>query len=143
MSNTTKVEIDKNKSAAQYIQEALEFYIVPDLIRDNYPDMIKLIFEAESMDNEEREYWLQIMPIMDDTQAKKLMDILTNEKTQLKKIDDAKQAEEAKKAEIDQASIDKERISREKMEKLQKKENIAEEAESEEEDNLLRQLENL
>ena len=143
MAEELKVIVDKNKSAEQYLNEALEFYIIPDLIRNQFPDLIKLIFEAESMDADEREYWLQIMPIMEVEQAQKLMEILTNEKTQLKKIDDKHQADVQKAAAIDQAAIDHERIAREKMEALKKKEAEAEMNEASEEADLLSQLENL
>lgn len=80
--------VDKNKTNEQYIKEAEAKYIVPKLVRETFPDLIKLIYETESMDQEEREYWLQIMPIMSEEQIKKFRDILVNEKDQLKKLDE-------------------------------------------------------
>lgn len=81
------IQVDKNKTEAQYIKDAEAFYIIPALIRKKFPDLVKLIFETESMDEEEREYWLQIMPIMSEEQIVKFRDILVNEKEQLAKLD--------------------------------------------------------
>jgi hypothetical protein len=77
---------DKMKTAEQYIREAEATYIIPVLIRENFPDLIKLIVETESMDKEEREYWLSIMPVMTEEQIVKLRDILVNEREQLAQI---------------------------------------------------------
>src|SRR3990167_6455979 len=85
--------IDKNKSPEQYITEAENKYIVPALVREKFPDLIKLIYETESMNQEEREYWLQIMPIMSEDQISKFRDILVNEKEQLAKLDKEYQQE--------------------------------------------------
>ncbi len=79
--------VDKNKSAEQYLKEIEGKYIVPALVRQKFPDLIKLIYETESMNFEEREYWLQIMPIMTEDQIVKFRDILVNEKEQLAKLD--------------------------------------------------------
>lgn len=81
------IVVDKNKTDQQYIQEVEQHYIIPDLIREKFPDLVKLIYETESMNNEEREYWLQIMPIMSEQQIVKFRDILVNEKNQLDKLD--------------------------------------------------------
>jgi len=81
------VVIDKNKSQEQYITDAEAKYIVPPLVREKFPDLIKLIYETESMNEEEREYWLQIMPIMSEDQIVKFREILVNEKDQLAKLD--------------------------------------------------------
>lgn len=84
---STFVKIDKTKSNEQYIVDVEVKYIVPKLIRQKFPDLVKLIFETESMDDDEREYWLQIMPIMTEEQIIKFRNILVNEKEQLEKLD--------------------------------------------------------
>lgn len=81
------VVIDKSKTQEQYIVDAEARYIVPALVREKFPDLIKLIYETESMNEEEREYWLQIMPIMSEEQIVKFRDILVNERDQLAKLD--------------------------------------------------------
>ncbi len=56
--------------------------------------MIELIKGSESMNNEERQYWINILPIMTMEQLKNLEEILTSEKKQLNAID-AKYSKEA------------------------------------------------
>jgi len=90
------VVVDKSKSNEDYIAEAESEYIIPDIVRDKFPDLIKLIFETDSMKEEEREYWLQILPIMGEEQIVKFRKILTDEKEQLEKLDQ-KYKEEAEK----------------------------------------------
>lgn len=62
-------------------------YTLTQNVREKFPDLMKLIKETESMNDEEREYWFQILPIMTDEQIKKFRDILVNEKEQLAKLD--------------------------------------------------------
>ena len=81
------VKVDPTKSNEQYIKEVEAYYIIPKLVREVFPDLVKLIFETESMDADEREYWLQILPIMTEEQISKFRDILVNEKDQLSKLD--------------------------------------------------------
>ena len=82
-----QVVVDRNKPTEQYIKEAEKLYIVPRLVREKFPDLVKLIYETESMDGDEREYWLQILPIMTEEQIKKFRDILVHEKEQLTRLD--------------------------------------------------------
>ena len=60
---------------------------IPQVVKDKYPKLVKLILGTESMDNEEREYWFQILPIMTADQVKKFTEILVSEKEQLAKLD--------------------------------------------------------
>ncbi len=64
-----------------------EKYSVPASVTEKFPDLIQLIKETESMNDSERDYWFQILPIMTEDQIKKFRDILLNEKTQLQKLD--------------------------------------------------------
>ncbi len=66
---------------------------IPTAIKEDYPELIPLILKTESMDDEEREYWFQILPIMTDDQVIKLKEILVNEKQQLAKLDADYEAE--------------------------------------------------
>jgi hypothetical protein len=136
------VVVDKNKSNEDYITEAEQNFIVPDLIRTKFPDLVKLIFETESMNEEEREYWLQIMPIMSEDQIVKFRDILINEKQQLSKLDQEYDKEMArinssKPKEIDEAKM------KEEMQKIKKAESASEVSEKSEEEALLKELEGL
>jgi hypothetical protein len=64
-----------------------EKYTVPSMVKEKFPDLIQLIKTTESMNDEERDYWFQILPIMTEEQIKKFRDILLNEKMQLSKLD--------------------------------------------------------
>jgi len=62
-------------------------YSVPTIVKEKFPDLVQLIKETESMNDEERDYWFQILPIMTEEQIRKFRDILLNEKIQLQKLD--------------------------------------------------------
>ncbi|MEK7547565.1 MAG: hypothetical protein AAB540_01590 [Patescibacteria group bacterium] len=136
------VKVDKNKSAEQYIKEAEAKYIVPPLVRQKFPDLIKLIYETESMNEEEREYWLQIMPIMSEEQTTKFRDILVNEKNQLAKLDQDYQTEMAKTNKGPAMQLDEAKM-KEKMQEIKQAEAVSEKEEKSEEDKVLQQLDNL
>lgn len=133
------VQIDKNKSAEQYIKEVEAKYIVPPLVREKFSDLVKLIYETESMDLEEREYWLQIMPIMSEEQVVKLRDILVNEKEQLEKLDNeysngTSRMEKKVMPEIDEAKM------KEKMAEIKAAEEHSEKREESEAEAVLKKL---
>jgi len=132
------VVVDKNKSNEQYIQEAELSYIVPNLIREKFPDLIRLIFETESMNTEEREYWLQIMPIMSEDQIVKFREILVNEKEQLSKLDqEYQQGTKAPVKEID------EEAKRRQLQEIAEREKAAEAGEEADQAALLDSLNTL
>ena len=60
---------------------------ISDETRSSFPELIDMIIGSESMNNEERQYWINILPIMTPEQIKSLLDILNNEKAQLDAID--------------------------------------------------------
>src|SRR3989338_6948393 len=55
--------------------------------QQKFGPLIDLIKGSESMNNEERQYWINILPIMTPEQLKNLEDILSSEKKQLAAID--------------------------------------------------------
>ncbi len=60
---------------------------IPPIVLEKYPDLVELIKKTESMSDEERAYWFQILPIMTEEQVARLRQILNEEKTQLAKLD--------------------------------------------------------
>ncbi|MBL4694535.1 hypothetical protein JKY72_04160 [Candidatus Gracilibacteria bacterium] len=130
--------VDANKTAKQYMDDASKKYIVPALVRDKFPDLVKLIYETESMNEEERQYWLQIMPIMTEDQIMKFREILVNEKDQLSKLDNEYDAEMARinkpVKKLDEAQL------HEKIQEVKTAEIAAEKSELEKEAELLKQL---
>ncbi len=135
-----QIVIDKKKTAEQYLKEAESFYIIPKIIREKFPDLIKLIFETESMNTEEREYWLQIMPIMSEEQITKFMGILINERDQLAKLDQEYATEVAPSTQQAQAP---ELKIKEKFAEIKEKETLSKVAEKKEEEELLKNLQTL
>lgn len=61
--------------------------VVSDDVKKKFPDVLGLILGSESMNNEERQYWINILPVMTPEQRTNLQQILTNERDQLKAID--------------------------------------------------------
>jgi len=68
------------------------FYIA-DEVQTKYPELIKLILHTESMDDDERQYWFDIMPSMTDSQIDRLYNILETEKKKLEELEDKYQKE--------------------------------------------------
>ena len=62
------------------------FYIW-DEMQGKYPELIKLILNTESMDDDERQYWFDIMPSMTDSQIDRLYNILETEKKKLEELE--------------------------------------------------------
>jgi len=139
---STQIKADPSRTNEQYIAEAEKLYIIPKLVREVFPDLIKLIFETESMDVDEREYWLQILPIMTEDQIKKFRDILVNEKEQLKKLDQDYNSEISKIDQSKSSALNEEEIKKRRLE-LQEKEKAAQQDESKREEDLLKQLDEI
>jgi hypothetical protein len=139
---TSDIVVDKNKSAEQYLKEAESKYIVSSLVRDKFPDLVKLIYETESMNVEEREYWLQIMPIMTEDQISKFRDILVNEKNELSKLDTEYQAEMQKLNQKKAPEIDPDALKN-RIQSIKKAEATQQNAEQKQEEDLLNQLDSL
>lgn len=64
-----------------------EKFAIPKMVKEKYPELIELIKTTESMDDQERQYWFQILPIMTPEQVEKFRNILVTEKNQLADLD--------------------------------------------------------
>ena len=115
---------------------------IPAAVQEKYPTLIPLILETESMDDEEREYWFQILPKMTPEQVGKFRDILISEKEQLAKLDAEYENELAK---INEKHVSEWQDFETKQERAQRMEaEVAyEEKESSTEEDLLSKLQNL
>lgn len=116
-----------------------EKFTVPELVKQKFPDLIQLIKDTESMNDEERDYWFQILPIMTEDQIKKFRDILLNEKTQLQKLDAEYETELTKLNEKHMIEW-KEFESKEKKKALTQAEEAAKAQEQATEEDLLKRL---
>jgi hypothetical protein len=100
--------------------------VIPADTQAAFGALLVLIQGSESMNMEERQYWINILPVMTPEQLKNLEEILTSEKKQLKAIDE-KYSKEVGKVD-DTASI----LSMEQKMKSQKEKRISTEEENEE-----------
>lgn len=116
-----------------------EKYSIPSLVQEKFPDLIQLIKETESMNDEERDYWFQILPIMTEEQIKKFRDILVNEKQQLTNLDKEYEQELQKLNEKHMIEW-KEFETKEKRKTLTTAEKASKEKEKSEEEELLKRL---
>ena len=113
---------------------------VPDEVTAKYPDIVTLIKASESMNDEERQYWVNILPVMTPEQVQNLRDILDNERKQLKAIDE-KYSKEIQKIDEKESvtSMDDDRRSR--REKRAKDESTDKQKEVESAESLLKKIE--
>lgn len=115
---------------------------IPQVVKEKYPELIPLIIQTESMDDEEREYWFQILPIMTEDQVHKLREILVGEKKQLAKLDAEYEEELAK---INDKHIQEWESFESQQQKVQlaQAEQAQEAAETDAEEDILNKLNNL
>lgn len=115
-------------------------YNVPQVVLDKYPALVELIKKTESMTDEEREYWFQILPIMTEEQVNRLKGILEEEATQLAKLDDQYQDQLSK---LNQKHLDEWSDFQRKKERVavQEAEAQTEAQETAKEEDILKQLE--
>lgn len=123
------------------IQKGDKNFVIPDEMQAKYPELVKLIIETESMDDDERQYWFDIMPSMTDAQVDRLYNILETEKKKLEELE-LKYQKEIK------SLNEKHLIEWQEFQVKQNKDKIskaqAEEAKSEEDpDDVLKMLNNL
>lgn len=112
---------------------------ISEEIRQKFPDIIDLILGSESMNAEERQYWVNILPIMTPDQLKQLQDILQNERKQLSAID-AKYSKEIDTIGQEQFMKQVAEERRRRREERMKKEENTEKNEEEEAQNLLQKI---
>lgn len=116
---------------------------IPADTQSKFAALIELIKGSESMNDEERQYWINILPIMTGEQLKNLEEILVNEKEQLAAIDQ-KYAEKVREATKSGASVEEtgKKIRASKQKRVTA-ETAAEQREKEEEASILEQIRNL
>ena len=119
-----------------------EKFEIPDTVKQQYPDLIPLILQTESMNDDERQYWFQILPIMTDEQVGKLREILMNEKNQLASLD-KEYEQELKRINNKHVSEWKEFEYKEKRQKLVAAESATKTTEKQTEEDLLKKLQGL
>ncbi len=112
--------------------------VIPTDIQEKFGDLVALIRQSESMNDEERQYWVNILPIMTPEQIQNLEDILLNEKQQLAAID-AKYAQQTNMATPPPAISEDER--RQRRAALRKQELRTQEQEEQHAESILSDIE--
>jgi vacuolar-type H+-ATPase subunit I/STV1 len=92
-------------------QGATPSIVIPDEVRQKFPEILTLILGSESMNDDERQYWITILLIMTPEQRTELKRILVNEKEQLAAID-RKYTKSASRASEDVRKVEEERGQR-------------------------------
>lgn len=87
---------DSDSQGTSGAQDPATGIVIPEELRTKYPQIIDMILASESMNDEERQYWVEILPVMSPEQVEQLQKILQNERDQLAEIDSkyGKQIEE-------------------------------------------------
>ncbi|MSR86668.1 hypothetical protein EXS70_00640 [Candidatus Peribacteria bacterium] len=113
---------------------------VPADVTQKFGDLIELINKSESMNEEERKYWVGILPVMTPEQIQNLRDILENERKQLASIDAKYQGEIDKVASAESVKQTEEDRTKRRMERTGK-EAAHKEKEDEATEDILKQIE--
>lgn len=87
MPDPTQTATDPAASGTGGLTGVAPGVVIPAETQAQFPDIIGLIQQSESMNDEERQYWVNILPIMTPEQQGNLKDILANEREQLAAID--------------------------------------------------------
>lgn len=112
--------------------------VIPDATKEKYPELVQKIINSKSMNNSERNYWLQVLPVMTPDQVKELEDILDTEIRKLKEIDEkySKMGANAQGGKKPPVELSKEDIARLDAEKIAKRKALEEaERKAQEENN--------
>jgi len=112
---------------------------VPPEVAQQFPDIIEFIRTSESMNDEERQYWVDILPVMTPEQREQLRNILKNEREQLAAID-AKYAKEIENVGDGAALRKMEKERKSKQKELSAKEASVRAEEEKEAEDILTQL---
>ena len=117
--------------------------VISDAIRQKYPVLADLIIASESMNDGERQYWVDIIPVMTPEQIAQLQSILQNERDQLAAIDEkyGKQIAEIQEQKQPIQKIEEERRAKAEIRTEQEKQALSSEEQSAED--ILKKIEDL
>jgi hypothetical protein len=106
---------------------------IPEEVVKQFPEFVELIKGSQSMDVEERQYWVDVLPIMSEDQLNNLKSILANEKKQIEETNkayskDMGQLVDKTKGEFDEATYFEKKKVRVAAEKQHEEEEAKQEA---------------
>ena len=108
---------------------------VPQKTQDTFPELIEMIQKSESMDQEERQYWIDALPVMTPEQVENLRDILESEQRQIQKAKESHRNSLQGIAKKNKVAFD--------SEEYKEKKRIIREAEAKEQENREEHLDNI
>lgn len=62
-------------------------FTISDEVQAKYPELVRLVIATESMDDNEKQYWFDILPSMTDEQVDRLFNILETERAKLEDLE--------------------------------------------------------
>ena len=71
---------------ADIVKHGTKNFTVLSDIQKKHPDLVKLVLGSESINDEEKQYWFDILPSMTDKQVDRLREILETERRQLEEL---------------------------------------------------------
>lgn len=92
---------------------------VANFIKEKYPELIEMVLQTQSMDNEEKQYWFDILPSMNNEQIDRLYEILDTERKKLEELE--KKYEREIKALNEKSLIDWQNTKSQETQKMIKK----------------------
>ena len=83
----TNIQLIQQK-LPQNLRELASNFNISDMFINNEPDLIILILNSRSLsNNDEKQSWFNLLPIMNNEQIEKLRDILTRERDKIAEIE--------------------------------------------------------
>jgi len=128
-------------ATATIIDEESTLNVPPEVEKD-FHELVALIRESRSMDDDERQYWVDVLPIMSEDQTENLRGILDNEKKQLAEAAAAYTGGMEENMQNVGKEFNAEEYKEKKLARLEA-ERMHEEEEHQHEENILKELENL
>lgn len=116
--------------------------VIPDGTQQKFGELIELVKGSESMNDEERQYWVNILPVMTSEQRENLKEILDSERQQLAAID-AKYSSEIASLGEKKVLEDAERARRERAKRRESGERKEREEKEKHEKEVLEKIQNL
>jgi isopropylmalate/homocitrate/citramalate synthase len=107
--------------------------VIPPETQEKFGEILLLIQGSESMNDEERQYWINILPIMTPEQIGNLRQILDNEKSQLASIDRkySKEISDLGQQDLLRRADEQRRTQRQKLKSAEQQSEEAEEVDAE------------
>lgn len=127
---------------AQATSTAKQILNIPEETGKKFPEYVELIKHSQTMNDEERQYWVDVLPIMSDDQLKNLRSILDNEKKQIEEAN--KNYDEGVKEDVKKFNIKFDEIKyKQKKDFIRQQEKSEEMQEKKDEEAVLAELANL